>query len=370
MRSQGSHVWLVGLLLLPVCVQVCLSACRAKGSPEGSSASLVKVALPSVDTATALHPLFDARIHGVSFSAPPKPVEGEVFKRMADVGAEWVAIVPYAYGPGADGRLFMQGATWQWWGESQEGARAQVRMAKAAGLKVMLKPHLWLEHGAFTGTYVPADSLEWLPLEASYRDLILLYAQLAEEERVELLCIGTELKAFVLARPAFWNTLIAEVRSVFAGAITYAANWDEVMHLPFWPALDVIGVDGYFPLTPHHSPTVQEIEAGWQHHVSALEGLSMRMGRKVLFTEIGYRCVANCTVEPWKEDHTAPRDEGAQADAYTAFFNTWHCQPWYAGCFVWKWFADEGVREERRGNGYSPQRTAALHVIREAFNGR
>ena len=40
---------------------------------------------------------------------------------MAAVGAEWVAIVPYAFGPGEDGRLQWNAEGWQWWGETEHG---------------------------------------------------------------------------------------------------------------------------------------------------------------------------------------------------------------------------------------------------------
>jgi len=309
---------------------------------------------------------FTTRIDGVSLSAPPRPVGREVFDSIAAVHAEWVAIVPYAYGPGGDGRLFWQGTDWQWWGESLDGTRAQIRLARAAGLRVMLKPHLWLGHGEFTGTFV-ADAVGWEPFEASYRDYMLTYARLAEAEQVDMVCIGTELGSFTRERPQFWSALIDSVRSVYGGALTYAANWDEVTHVQFWPLLDLIGVDGYFPLTQKPTRSADSIAIGWSQHTRVLRELSDRYRRQVLFTEMGYCCTSTCTVEPWKEDRTANRDELAQASAYTAFFNTMQRQRWYAGCFVWKWFADGGRHEGRGGPGFSPQGNAAHHILRRAF---
>ena len=60
---------------------------------------------------------------------------------------------------------------------------------------------------------------------------------MAEEEKVDIFCIGTELEKFIEHRPAYWRELIAEVRKVYKGKLTYAANWDEYKRVPFWDAL-------------------------------------------------------------------------------------------------------------------------------------
>ena len=51
-------------------------------------------------------------------------------------------------------------------------------------------------------------------------------------------------------------------------------------------------------------------------------------------------------------------------------FNVYADKSWYAGCFVWKWFAYVPKGEARRGNGFSPQGRAAMSVLRKEFKGR
>lgn len=339
---------------------ILLAACLSNG--DASEHRPVKVETPARVPVTRADTSINT-IQGLSFSAPPSPVEQAVFDSIAAMGAEWVAVVPYAYGPGDNENLFWEGERWQYWGESEAGVTEQVRMARSAGLQVMLKPHLWLGHGEFTGNFVPADPDAFA---SSYLAYLITYARIAAREEVELLCIGTELRKFTEARPAFWTTLIDSVRSVYNGMLTYAANWDEVSHVPFWPALDLIGVDGYFPLTSAATSNVDTIAMGWTKHTAMLAELSQRHGRPILFTELGYTCTSNCTVEPWKEDRSAPRDDDAQAAAHKAFFGVLPGQPWYAGCFVWKWFADGG-KHEMSANGFSPQGKAAERVLREEF---
>lgn len=306
------------------------------------------------------------KIHGISFSGPPRPVGDSCLAQIRAVGAEWVCFVPYAFGPDESGRLVFNIGDRQWWGERPDGIRQLVRMAKAKGLKVMLKPHLWLGHGEFTGRYTPPGG--WEPFEASYTEYVLLWAEIAKETGVDLYCVGTELEGFVHERTAFWQRLIDRVSDVYEGPLTYAANWDEVARFPLWKRMAHIGVDGYFPLCTAHRPKLHELEQGWRIHVDMLAALSKSVGRPVLFTEMGYCCSSNCAAEPWKEHGDAIRDESAQEMAYRAFFKVFSELPWYSGCFVWKWFAEGGVRENRNNVGFSPQNKLAMRTLRRAFD--
>jgi len=306
-------------------------------------------------------------IQGVCFSGPPNAVEVGTIGEVRTIGAEWICFIPYAYGPAANGRITAELHGGQWWGERSEGLRTMINMAKKKGLKVMLKPHLWLGHGAFTGTYAPDPTIGWEPFEESYADYVLQCAELAADLDVDLFCIGTELQRFVQQRTNFWQILIDRIGNVYRGPLTYAANWDEVMHFPLWKRMSFIGVDGYFPLCSVEEPTLDQLKNGWLPHLEQLASLSKRNDRSVLFTELGYCCTTTCSAEPWKEDRDAVRSESAQAVAYKAFFEVFHEQSWYAGCFIWKWFADAGQREERHGVGFSPQGKEAMVPLREAF---
>jgi hypothetical protein len=114
-------------------------------------------------------------------------------------------------------------------------------------IQIMLKPQIWIRKGAFTGHIKMSTAEDWVLFENQYRCFILRFARLAQELNIPLFCIGTELKVFVRARPAFWKALIEEIRAVYKGKLTYAANWDEYEETFFWDALDFIGIDAYFP---------------------------------------------------------------------------------------------------------------------------
>ncbi len=306
-------------------------------------------------------------IQGVCFSGPPRAVGDTSIAQVQAIGAEWICLIPYAYVPGADGRIIFDPDGRQWWGERPEGIRSMVRMAKERGMKVMLKPHLWIGHGEFTGTFAPESSIGWRPFEQSYADYVLYFAKMARDMDIDLFCIGTELERSVTERTNYWQILIDRVSEMYQGPLTYAANWDEVEGFPLWKRMSYIGLDGYFPLCSNSSPTLHQLQSAWTTHKDMLAGLSASVERPVLFTELGYCSSSTCAAEPWLEDRGATRDEGAQAMAYEAFFRVFEREPWYAGCFIWKWFADGGGREEGHGMGFSPQGKEAMEVLKEAF---
>ena len=95
-----------------------------------------------------------------------------------------------------------------------------------------------------------------------------------------------------------WRALIAAVRGVFPGTLTYAANWDAY-DLSWWDALDLIGVDAYMPLTTSDHPTDADLAAGWDGVRGQLQGLHDRWHKRLLLTEIGYPETTEAAAQPW-----------------------------------------------------------------------
>ena len=170
------------------------------------------------------------------------------------------------------------------------------------------------------------------------REYILTYAKAATELNAEILCIGTELEDFVMNRPIYWQELIKEIKEVYKGKLTYAANWDEFKRIPFWGELDFIGIDAYFPLSEKKSPTIQDFENGWKPHKEDIIKIQKKYNKPVMFTEFGYRSIDFTGKQPWDSN----RVEGslnlqAQADALQAIHNQFWKEDWFAGGFIWKW---------------------------------
>ena len=67
-------------------------------------------------------------------------------------------------------------------------------IARARGIRTMLKPHVWLRNGHWCGEISMTSEADWEQWFDSYRTFIMHYARFAETHGIGLLCIGTELQ--------------------------------------------------------------------------------------------------------------------------------------------------------------------------------
>ena len=311
-----------------------------------------------------------AKMKGLSFVAPPKELDSTSFHVSNAVNANWLSLMPYAFVPKESTKVRFQTENnnkHQWWGETPAGIRKCIEMAHAKGINVMLKPHLWLGWGQFTGELDFKSEADWLVFESSFREYILTFARIAEEEQVEVFCIATEMGSHVQNREKYWFELISEVKKVYKGKLTYAENWDCFDKVPFWHELDFIGVDGYFPLSDSRNPSLKELESGWKSHLKKMKKYAAKIQKPILFSEVGYRSNDFSSQKPWETDYSKPKNEPLQAKAYQAFFdNVWN-QPWCAGAFIWKWFPSD-VDHFHERETFSPQGKMAEKVLKNYYS--
>ncbi len=310
----------------------------------------------------------NSKINAVSFVANPNPINSSHVKPLQEINANYAAVMPFGFLPENDTPQIIFNTDRQWYGETKEGGRNYVAELRKVDIDVMIKPQIWISGGEYTGYLKMATEENWVALEDSYRKFILEYASLAQEESVAIFCIGTELEKFVANRPNYWIQLIKDVRSIYKGKLTYAANWDEYKRVPFWNELDYIGVDAYFPIADTKTPTVAEARAGWQPWKLEIKGVSEAFNKPILFTEYGYRSVDFSGKEPW----VSSRDKkGVNMEAQTnltkALYEELYPEPWFSGGFVWKWFVnhdDVGGLENTR---FTPQNKPVAQEIKNVF---
>ena len=257
------------------------------------------------------------------------------------------------------------------WGESDQGLIHTTRLAKQAGIKTLLKPHIWLrdrEADKWIGDIEMTSEADWQAWFKNYSAFILYYARIAEQNQMEALCIGTELMKPAITREKDWRRLIHQIRQVYHGQLTYAANWYlEYEKIKFWDALDFIGVQGYFPLTKKNNPTLSELRAGWKPYLTDLEKIANKYQKPVVFTEVGYKSTPDAAIEPWKwpERGRAPEQNESyqtQANCYEALFQTLWQKPWFGGTFIWKWYPQ--VRDNGRDHrDFTPQHKPAEKIL-------
>ena len=308
------------------------------------------------------------KINGVSFVSSGKAVTQKNVDPLIELKANYAAVMPFGFIRSiSDPKLFFNEKR-QWFGERKEGVKQYMQMLQKNNIKIMMKPQIWIAKGVYTGFLKMESEAQWKQLESDYRRFILLYAEVAAEVDAEILCIGTELEQFVAHRPQYWKNLIKEIKQIYKGKLTYAANWDEYKRTPFWGALDYIGIDGYYPVATTKTPTIEECREGWQRWKPEIKQVAERHQKQILFTEFGYRSVDYTAKEPWKSDYSMTQvNLAAQTQATEALFEEFWKEEWFAGGFVWKWFLDyenSGGAENAR---FTPQNKPVEKVIRSYF---
>ena len=310
-----------------------------------------------------------SKINGISFVAAPKEIALESIDPLVKLNANWAAVMPFGFVKNLNSPDVIFNTERQWWGERRDGAKKTIEMLNQKGIKVMLKPQLWVWRGEFTGNIEMKDEKDWQAFETSYREFIMTYAKLARDVNVPILCIGTELHTFVQKRPKFWNDLIEEIKNTYKGELTYAENWDQFNKTEIWEKLDYIGVDAYFPLSDSKTPSVEELKKGWVSHKETMKVTSDNFQKPILFTEYGYRSVNYTGQKPW-DSNRSNNDINlkAQENALTALYEAFWSEEWFAGGFLWKWFHNHKDAGGHENNRFTIQNKPSEELIRRFYS--
>lgn len=310
----------------------------------------------------------EPKINGISFVASRDSISEAHIKPVVNLHANYAAVMPFGFIKNLNHPELIYNTDQQWFGETQAGVSQYIDALQKANIQIMLKPQIWVWRGEYTGHIEMPTEIAWQELEQTYSKFILNFARVAEEKQVALFCVGTELEQFIKHRPAFWQELIRDIRDVYKGKLTYAANWDEYKRTPFWPALDFIGIDAYFPVSEGKTPSVEDCIAGWQAHKRQMKTLSETFDKPILFTEFGYRSMDYTGKEPWVSDYKITSlNMEAQTNAMQALFDVFWQEPWFAGGFVWKWFHNHDDSGGQTNNQFTPQNKPTAEVIKAYF---
>lgn len=256
----------------------------------------------------------------------------DALSELTTLGVNWVAIHPYAWVK-RDGTVDYRPA------RSTEFLGEAVKMARRAGTEMFWKPHLgyWGQF-EWRGSISFETEEEWKRFFDQYRAFVTDQAAFAEQQNIRLFAVGVEYEK-TTHREAEWREVIAAVRKVYTGRLVYAANWDSLHRVPFWDAVDIIGVHAYFPLSEAADPDLDELRAGWDKPLGRLRELSSRQADKpVLFAEIGYNVNSKAASEPWSyrvEDTPAAR--ALRVRLMEAAMGRVADESFIEGMFWWKW---------------------------------
>jgi sugar phosphate isomerase/epimerase len=256
--------------------------------------------------------------------------------RINELGATWVAIHPYAWITD-DGTVHFREF------DSDNPPASIIRPiveAHRRGLKILIKPHLgyWRSRFSWRGEINFDSEDEWNRFFRTYETWITQVAALSRE--ADGFCVGTELDA-TLDHESEWRRVIASVRELTPAPLSYAANWATYRRVSFWDAVDIIGVQAYFPLTEARDPDEEELRAGWASVMSEIEDFAAKRDQYVVFTELGYNQSHQAAARPW-DSHSDEEDAAAelQARCLRVALELIEEEPRVIGAFLWKWFPE------------------------------
>lgn len=222
-----------------------------------------------------------------------------------------------------------------------------IREAHALGLKVCLKPVVnvadgtWRAHIGFFDWDVPGEP-SWTEWFASYREFILHAARIAQDEGCAMLCIGCEMVR-ADGQDAHWRALVADVREVYSGLLTYNCDKYQEDHVTWWDAVDVISSSGYYPI------------GEWARQLDRIEAVVAAHGKPFFFMEAGCPSREGSAARPndWSLPGAASGEE--QLRYYEEMFRAVRARPWVRGLMLWDWPARlYAERDAARNDDYCP----------------
>ncbi len=289
------------------------------------------------------------------------------------LGGNWVSLTPF--GRVWDGKSTGISRRFELpYAANQKLVAAAVAQAHARGLRVLLVPHLWVESGEWRAHIDPGSDDAWAKWQKSYASFVLGWAEVAARAKVDMLAVGVEMRRWLTTpRVSSFFPIIEELRRIYPGPLTYAANWDDADDTLIWHKLDLIGINAFYPLAEHPNADLSELMAGASRVTARARALSERYEKPVVFTEFGYTTRDDPALRPWEWPEELGRvavNERAQALAYRAFLSQVMPEPWVAGVFVWRLYADPDDVSQEPEWGFSPRGKLAELELRDAFFAR
>ncbi len=298
---------------------------------------------------------------------------GATLDELQRSGVNWVSLTPFGRvgslaGLGVDPTFEAPHA------KNREDIGRAIDAAHARGMRVLLVPHLWVESGGWRAQIDPKSEEGWRAWAASYERYVLAWARVAEKHHAEMLAIGVELRSWVTTeRVASMRPILKRIRNAYHGMLTYSANWDDAADTLIWNDVDLIGINGFYPLADSPNATREAMTARARTIAEEVTALGARFRKPVYFAEMGYTTRPDPAWKPWEwpEDLGHPIvDERAQALATEALLTPFVEARGFAGFFVWRVYADPNDVSQEPAFGFSPRGKRAETVLRSLWKRR
>mgnify|MGYP004458220937 FL=1 len=251
----------------------------------------------------------------------------ESFDHLAEgTGANFITLVPNALQetPQSEEIDFTSDAT-----ISDEELISMIDYIHKKGLLVALKPTVnckngtWRAHINFFDKDVPCEP-KWGNWFRSYTEFQLHFAKLAKETGCEMFIAGCEMVQ-TDRRSEEWRKLIAQIRTVYDGPVTYNADKYQEDNVTWWDCVDYICSSGYYPIDD------------WDRQLDRIEAVVEKFKKPFFFAECG--CMSTHGAGKVPNDWTVRGeiDLQEQADWYQTMFEACRKRSFVQGFCLWDW---------------------------------
>lgn len=251
----------------------------------------------------------------------------ESFDHLAEgTGANFITLVPNALQetPQSEEIDFTSDAT-----ISDEELISMIDYIHKKGLLVALKPTVnckngtWRAHINFFDKDVPCEP-KWGNWFRSYTEFQLHFAKLAKETGCEMFIAGCEMVQ-TDRRNEEWRELIAQIRTVYDGPVTYNADKYQEDNVTWWDCVDYICSSGYYPIDD------------WDRQLDRIEAVVEKFKKPFFFAECG--CMSTHGAGKVPNDWTVRGeiDLQEQADWYQTMFEACRKRSFVQGFCLWDW---------------------------------
>lgn len=242
-----------------------------------------------------------------------------------------------------------------------------IRAARDEGLDVILMPIILLAKprgSEWRGVIDPPDWQDWW---RQYREFIVYFCEIAREGGATGFMVGSELVSTEKYTNEWYKVIELARTHFYGGVLGYSANWDHYEPVKFWDRLDLIGMTSYYTLADKAGPTVEQIVARWKPIHDDITRWQRKIGKPLLFTEVGWCSQEGAATAPWNYYHNqkaTPAGHEEQRRLYEAFLRVWNNTPGVAGIIWWDWSHAPGGAGDY---GYTPRGKPTERLLRDWF---
>lgn len=228
------------------------------------------------------------------------------------------------------------------------------------GLRVALKPTAnckngtWRAHINFFDKDVPCEP-KWSNWFASYTAFQLHYAEIAQKTGCEMFVAGCEM-VMSERRETEWRKLIADIREVYHGPVSYNTDKYQEDNVTWWDCVDVISSSGYYPIDD------------WDRQLDRIEAVVKKFQKPFFFAEAGCMSTQGSLYVPndWSIRGEVNLEE--QAQWYQNAFEKASRRDFVQGFCLWDWpWKQHSQQAALKDGGYDVYGKPAEAVVREFY---